>query len=548
MALRSGLIAFVSANLASQCHASDFLQARAEEVTLITKEDVEQTWLSELSDVSASAKLRGIEDELRPMYVALPKNRYGSLEPSVVRYALHRFFVQKQGWYMKGFDPAGQSWTVTAPSTLMKDRAPSYIQSLFEQRMRGRGLGLEELAVFASVMSDLVHKEALQGLLRAYTSLRLPTKGAVPKRWSEQAVKAYLIGYLVGGNLTITSMEDFDFLEKELPNIYPDWQGTYMWVEDLHQTQSLMLQSRRNPFVPHQETFDTSAAFVRELGHQFGSFQDLECKALKGRLVKLEHQGTGRIRLSRFYAGAVNGDWTLSESVAFLRNLGVLDETDPKKPSVVIANYMTSSTNCLSASGFYSVCCMDECEGLMQHLERDLAAPSAIPSRVAESVSAVHSDTVDAPRNLSATLLTRLDEIAGVHSGQVPLHGRLFAQWMHHAYPRECSFPHVSGTTSPMSPDDWMAHNGIGNTEATMEEMQLHHSRLEQETDEEEDVSLPWTQVEELVASDSSSAGSSPLRFLMALAALASFAVPLLRASMAVAGRSEASKSEGCLV
>ena len=63
---------------------------------------------------------------------------------------------------------------------------------------------------------------------------------------------------------------------------------------------------------------------------------------MKSRLVELEHQGTGRIRLSRFYAGGVNGDWSLSESEAFLRNLGVLDETDPSKPSVVIANYMHS--------------------------------------------------------------------------------------------------------------------------------------------------------------------------------------------------------------
>jgi hypothetical protein len=45
--------------------------------------------------------------------------------------------------------------------------------------------------------------------------------------------------------------------------------------------------------------------------------------------------------------------------------------------------------------------------------------------------------------------LERLDEVAAHHGGLVPLHGRLFAQWMHYAYPRECPYPHVSGTTSP---------------------------------------------------------------------------------------------------
>ena len=74
----------------------------------------------------------------------------------------------------------------------------------------------------------------------------------------------------------------------------------------------------------------------------------------------------------------------------------------------------------------------------MQHFETDLSAPSASPARIAETVSLLQSDTVDAPRNLSSALLTRFQEIADVHAGTVPLHGRLFAQWMHHAYPREC--------------------------------------------------------------------------------------------------------------
>ena len=51
-------------------------------------------------------------------------------------------------------------------------------------------------------------------------------------------------------------MDDFDFLERELPSIYPDWHETYMWVEDLHQAQDLMSKPRSNPFVAQQATFD----------------------------------------------------------------------------------------------------------------------------------------------------------------------------------------------------------------------------------------------------------------------------------------------------
>merc|ERR1719512_176231 len=499
--------------------------------------------------MSTSARLRSIEEDLRPMFAALPKNKHGNLEQSVVRYALHRFFVQKHGWYMKGLDPAGGSWTSHTPSNIMKDRAPAYIHSFFEQRSHEHGLGLHELAVFAAVLSDLVQKEASGGLHKVYATLRLPTAGPVPQYWYEQALKAYLIQYFIGGgDLNITDLKYFNFLERELLDIYPEWPSTYMWVEDLGHAHKLALQPRTNPFVPQRETFDRSVEFLQEVWHQFGSFQDLECKALKGRLVALEHQGTGRVRLSRFYAGGVNGDWTLSESVAYLRNLGALDETDPDRPSVVITNYMISQTNCLTASGFYSVCCSDECEGLRKRLEEDIAAPTAEASQIAKLVSALHSDTVDAPRNLSTALLERLHGIAKLHGGQVPLHGRLFSQWMHHAYPRECPFPHVSGTTNPMSPDDWMAHWGIDNVEASMEEMQLHHSRLEQETSGEDDNELPWIHVEELLEDSGPQWVSTQLRWVMAVAALVSFAVPLLRASKAAASSSSPSKCERVLV
>ena len=51
-------------------------------------------------------------------------------------------------------------------------------------------------------------------MFKVYTSMRLPTAGPVTMRWSVQAIKAYLIQYLIGGNLNITGMDDFDLLER----------------------------------------------------------------------------------------------------------------------------------------------------------------------------------------------------------------------------------------------------------------------------------------------------------------------------------------------
>merc|ERR1719502_2312607 len=66
----------------------------------------------------------------------------------------------------------------------------------------------------------------------------------------------------------------------------------------------------------------------------------------------------------------------------------------------------------------------------------------------------VSSATMPSNRTLASWLHHRLDEIAKHHGGLVPLHGRLFAQWLHYAYPRECNFPHAAGTIDPKRPED----------------------------------------------------------------------------------------------
>merc|ERR1712151_922302 len=107
----------------------------------------------------------------------------------------------------------------------------------------------------------------------------------------------------------------------------------------------------------------------------------------------------------------------------------------------------------------------------MGRVEHAVAAPSASPSQIAGLVASLRSDTVDAPRILPVSLVTRLHEIADHHGGQVPLQGRLFAQWMHHAYPLECPYPHVAGSTSSLTPDEWLDESGAEEFAAPHEEV-----------------------------------------------------------------------------
>jgi len=359
-------------------------------------------------------------------------------------------------------------------------------------------MGLRELAVFAATMTDLVHQEAT-GLLQGYfQSMQLDEEGPSPRAETDSAVKAFLVSFLLlSSELTDLSVEELAEVEPEVIDIYPAWSKTHMWVQDLRLARDWEMSSRRNPFVEPQDSFTDTAGFVQHLGHEFGAFQNLECRGLKNELLERELQGTGRVPLSRFYASS-SDEWKFLESVDYLRNLGVLDESDRQRPSVMIANYVTSRTNCLKSSGFYTVCCMNECEGLMTQVERQVEAPTATPSELMDVISNLPSETVDAPRNLSRALASRLDDIAIRHGGSVPLYGRLFAQWMHHVYPRECPFPQLSSTSSPMAPDEWMEMKGMDALEVKEEEMRAHVD-AEDAPFEMGEESLPWDSVEELL-------------------------------------------------
>merc|ERR1719410_670948 len=298
-------------------------------------------------------------------------------------------------------------------------------------------------------------------------------------------------------------------------------QDNVMWAKDLQATMAYREESRQNPFADKASAsrdFNLLVRLVEEIGEKYGRYQNIDCRAMKNALVDLS-DGSGRVRLSDFYgAGLENNSHNFVENPEYLRHSGLLDETDPGKPSVILTNYMYSRNNCLASSSLYSVCCKDECEPLMASLERSVAEPLADPHRVAEVVASFASDTVSAPRELPALLHRRLDDIARRHGGSIPIHGRLFAQWMHHAFPNECPYPHTSGSlASPLSPLEWRQSepNSVRRVTASAEEMQAFieaavGSNSSETFDAGEDsMFLPWTDQEELLMA--SPAASHPM-------------------------------------
>merc|ERR1719254_93165 len=143
--------------------------------------------------------------------------------------------------------------------------------------------------------------------------------------------------------------------------------------------------------------FSAVAHVAEKVGEKFGSFQDHECRQIKASLVAREEGKTGRVRLSDFWKPALdtpNESWHSSESLSYLRSLGVLDDTDAGMPRVMIANYISSQSNCIASSSYYSVCCIDECEGPLGNLEKHIAAPETTPERITALVGNMSSTSV----------------------------------------------------------------------------------------------------------------------------------------------------------
>jgi hypothetical protein len=482
-----------------QADADSFLHKLDVDMESLSLQVVEQSLMTQLALVGRDQQLQELQDELRPMYEALPKNAMGRLSAPVVRLALHRFFSQARGWFLQGLQPTSEWRNASASVQIMKELAPSFIEELLEQRANGQGLELQDLAAFAATLQDLVHAESMQTLRDVFEVSLLPKDRELTDQHVEELLDLYLMQYVAGGPISHRRQAD---IRRNILRVYPGWPAVAMWARDLRQTMRHRWQSIDNPFAPSSSGFHEVSELVREAGYRFGTFQDEECRTMKDRLTDMEYRDTGRVRLSDFYKPSLEGDLQFLESMDYLRDIGALDESNPRMPSVLIANYVGAQSNCLASSSFYSVCCLDECEGLLGKLEAAIGAPTAEAGQISTLLAAMPSDTVDAPRNLSTALLVRLDEIASHHGGRVPLHGRLFAQLMHHAYPRECPFPHVAGTTNPMLHAAWQEQNGYSSARVTKKEARRHVSAgqnvTHQPADELEE--LPWTSIEELVA------------------------------------------------
>jgi len=367
---------------------------------------------------------------------------------------------------VEGVALEGDEWSSSSPTAALGASVSQDVHDLLDKRFGSHGLDLHELAVLAATLENMIHTEAVQRLEAVYRVYNESIDGTLDETGAERMVESYMQVYVLGYNVSTLTRVMLDRLHARMDRVLPLWQSTREFLRDVQ---------REVAPASSLYSFADVTRIVEAVSERYGRHQDgIECEDIQQKLLKLEEAGgTGRVKLHDFYASVSKHHfWQFREHPEFLKQAGVLDDSDPSTPRVMIPNYFNMPSNCFNpSSAFYSICCIDKCEALMDHVEDEIQAPSATPERIVGVISALASATVSANRTLPAELVRRLEEVAQQHGGVVPLHGRLFSQWMHFAYPRECSYPHVAGAAQRMSGEDWSRATG---NKAALEPVELN--------------------------------------------------------------------------
>jgi len=437
------------------------------------------------------ARLAKIRESLAPIFRALPKNGQGRLSAPVMRYSVQRYFSQEHGWVVKGFEPhaiAANISDTTDSSQILQSKLPDYIRTALEEKFAHSGFSLEDLAVMVAALERLTFDEVIRGVEVAFKLNKHATTDGLNFKEFEHVLGSYLVTQMLEGTSEELTQHTMD--KENIRELYPHWDATMLFVIDLAQNEVFGKMQRRNPFTDHAVYFFEDATRIgQRISDEFASWSSHECHEIKDKLIQFDVHGTGRVKLSQFYGKALTNkgmavergltyssageEWQFNEASSYLRDLGTLDESSTLQgPQVIIPNYISGMSNCITSAPYYSICCLNECDGVFQHLEAAISGSTASAAEIIHAVESMPDTSSIEATKVSAALRSRLEEVAAVHGGKVPLHGRLLAQWLHYVFPRDCPFPHLAGTFNPVTPVKYEEVLGAEATVASDEEVE----------------------------------------------------------------------------
>jgi len=451
-----------------------------------------------------SAELDQIQKTLAPMWSAVPKNQNGRVEWRLVRYMAHRYFMQQSSWMIRGFEPTRQlNESHMGTADILGVHTPELADAVMKGQLSQHGYSLQDTAALVSAIQHLIFDSESSLLEKVYDVNGRSPKTELNRTGMKTLLEDYMLHWMIGDD-----QESIDMLKESqalIEETIPHWQsitglvdGTLKSME--YKSVKSMELGKMDSTVEGRYSFDVAHQAAGNIARNFASFWETECQAIKSTLVSMDPSGTGRVRLSDFYGSNMDGEWHFAESEAYLRELGALDETSSwKGKQVIIPNYMQAASNCIVSTSHYLVCCVNECESILNDVETAVGSPLAHAHDVL-SVIRNMSSFDNMPPKLDDVLKAQLERVAENYDGRVPLHGRLFAQWLHYVFPRECPFPHKAGKSSSQTPWEYGDMFIASDEEKTAHIMKDSTNSTTAMHGEELHWMSQWSEEEELIA------------------------------------------------
>lgn len=378
-----------------------------------------------------SAQFESIKERLLPTFSALPQNSNGHIEPLALRTAVHRYFMQQYGMSLRAFEPHRPLNTSELHSAeVLQDRAPAYVEALIRERFANNGFAFTDSVAMIATLEQMLFDDTGERVQKVCERFKIQTDEDIPLD--------------IAGSLLQAMYAELEY--GSLPEFWMSYPVLDHAVSELKRVEYERIHATGDDAFGSVFRKGVSFKELQRAGHrmvQGVSMTMTDCRGLRRHLSDLDSEGTGRVDLTRFYLAGNQKQYDFSESKGWLRQMGALDESSAARgPQVIIPNYVSSASNCRLHTPLYRVCCPNaECDGLMAEVEKSVGAPAANPDAILPLIQ----DTTDHSKRLRSALESKLRAIAQQHNGVVPLHGRLFSQWLHFASPHACPFPHKRG-------------------------------------------------------------------------------------------------------
>lgn len=405
---------------------------------------------------ASAHRLFAVEDVVRPTFEAFAKNSVGKVPTQAIHSIVRSYFMEEHGWRITGFEFSSTTSIQLQEALILKDKTPSFIKAFKDMQVADRGLSLSDVVAVVAAIEHLILEESVPYLQGAYTLNQLSVGDHLNESSLDDVLTSYMILFRQGSKRNLTDVRKHQLYKAHAQKHAEDWQSLVNFEREA---------TAKNRQPGQSYPFEVAVQVVKDLALKYGHWQDSECKEIKGRLLEMAPDGQGRVPYEKFHAEPTHHHYKFAETAEYLRNIGALDESDAGNPQVLVANYVSAPSNCIAASRYYSVCCLSECELLVNQLEEKVQVPEVPLQKVLDAVAQISSSTVEAPRTLPDDLVQRAREIVDHHWGVVPLHSGEFKQWLHFAFPNECPLPtryeKAIEDSEHEAQDRWLGHSRV---------------------------------------------------------------------------------------